>query len=54
MTQTNQMNYAAANIFGPYIVKTRVIPGVKCLDRKEEKKKEKELFESVDDYIEQA
>lgn len=53
MTKTVK-NYATANIFGPYILRMRQIPGRKAADILAEKKKEKELFRVIDDYVEQA
>ena len=47
-------NYATASIFGSYILRMREIPGRKIVDERKEKKAEKERFEAVDDYIEQA
>ncbi|MBS5284908.1 MAG: hypothetical protein KHY46_13790 [Clostridiales bacterium] len=40
--------------FGPYILTTRIIPGKQQDNIKEEKERENELFEMIDDYIEQA
>lgn len=48
-----QRNYATANIFGAYIMNMREIPGKKTSDREEDKKREQEWFELIDDYIEQ-
>lgn len=53
MTQTVK-SYATANIFGSYILRMREIPGRSTIDELKEKKKEKELFEVIDDYVEQA
>lgn len=53
MTQTVK-NYATANIFGSYILRMREVPGRKIIDELKEKKREKELFETIDDYVEQA
>ena len=40
------------NIFGSYIYNTKVVPGRRRME--ERKEKIKQLFEIVDDYIEQA
>lgn len=40
--------------FGPYILTTRIIPGKQQDNIQEEKERENELFEMIDDYIEQA
>lgn len=53
MTRTVK-NYATASIFGSYILKMREIPGRKIVDEFKEKKAEKERFEVIDDYVEQA
>ena len=53
MTQTVK-SYATANIFGSYILRMREIQGRSIIDELKEKKKEKELFEVIDDYVEQA
>ena len=53
MTQTVK-NYATANIFGSCILKMREVPGRRIIDELKEKKREKELFETIDDYVEQA
>lgn len=53
MTQTVK-NYATANIFGSYILRMREVPGRKIIDELKEKKREKELVETIDDYVEQA
>lgn len=45
---------AVKNIFGSYIMNTRWVPGVKRDDSAKSIIREKELFEAVDDYIEQA
>lgn len=42
------------NIFGPYILKMRTIPGRQGNISQSEKKEEKKLFEMIDEYIEQA
>lgn len=47
-------NYATANIFGSYILRMREIPGRKIVDELKEKRAERERFEAVDDYVEQA
>ena len=47
-------SYATANIFGSYIQRMREIPGRSIIDELKEKKKGKELFEVIDDYVEQA
>lgn len=47
-------NYATASIFGSYILRMREIPGRKIVDELKEKKAERERFEAVDDYVEQA
>lgn len=44
--------YATKNIFGPYINATILIPGRQ--ENAKGKEEEKELFEMVDDYIEEA
>lgn len=49
-----QKNYATADIFGKFIASRRVVPDRKEIDEGKAKRKEKELFETVDDYIEQA
>lgn len=53
MTRTVK-NYATASIFESYILKMREIPGRKIVDELKEKKAEKERFEVIDDYVEQA
>ncbi|MBU5481682.1 hypothetical protein [Blautia sp. MSJ-19] len=53
MTQTVK-SYATANIFGAYILRMREVPGRRILDELKEKKAERERFEAVDDYVEQA
>ena len=40
--------------FGSYIMNMRRVPGAEFHNEKEEKRKEKELFETIDDYVEQA
>ena len=40
------------NIFGAYIMNTRIISGKKSSVK--DKEREQELFEVIDDYIEQA
>ena len=47
-------NYATANIFGACILRMREIPGRKIVDDRKEKKAERERFEVIDDYVEQA
>ena len=47
-------NYATASIFGAYILGMREIPGRKIVDELKEKKAERERFEVIDDYVEQA
>ena len=47
-------NYATANNFGAYILRMREIPGRKIVDELKEKKAERERFEVIDDYVEQA
>ena len=47
-------NYATASIFGAYILRMREIPGRKIVDELKEKKAERERFEVIDDYVEQA
>ena len=51
---TATLNYETANIFGSYIMNMRRVPGAEFHNEKEEKRKEKELFETIDDYVEQA
>ena len=51
---TATLNYATANIFGSYIMNMRKVPGADFRNEKEEKQKEKDLFEAIDDYVEQA
>lgn len=53
MTKTVK-NYATANIFGPYILRMRQIPGRKCVNTSRDKEREKQLFQVIDDYVEQA
>ncbi len=53
MTKTVK-NYATANIFGPYILKMRQVPGRKCMNASRDKNREKQLFQMIDDYVEQA
>ncbi|MGL6201505.1 MAG: hypothetical protein ACRC3H_21495 [Lachnospiraceae bacterium] len=49
-----QAYHVTSNIFGPYVLNTKVIPGLEKRDHEKEKKREAELFETIDDYIEQA
>lgn len=53
MTETVK-NYATASIFGSYIIRMREIPGRKIVDERKEKKAERERFEVIADYVEQA
>ena len=53
MTKTVK-NYATANIFGPYILRMRQIPGRKCANTSRDKEREKQLFQVIDDYVEKA
>lgn len=53
MIQT-QKNQTVNKIFGSYIDNTRSVPGYTEETDENSKKKEKELFEMVDDYVEQA
>lgn len=46
--------YGLSDIFGPYIFNTRVVPGKEGNADQKEKEKIRQLFEIVDDYIEQA
>lgn len=47
-----QRQYTIGNFFGAYVRNTIIVPGMK--ETEDEKKREKELFEIVEDYIEQA
>lgn len=47
-------NMAVKHIFGSYIMDIKWVPGVNMDDSAKSKAREKELFEVVDDYIEQA
>lgn len=47
-------NVAVKHIFGSYIMNMKWVPGVSRDDSAKSKTREKELFEMVDDYIEQA
>ena len=53
MTKTVK-NYATANIFGPYILRMRQVPGLRCSNTTKEKDRERQLFQVIDDYVEQA
>ena len=53
MTKTVK-NYATANIFGPYILRMRQIPGRKCANTSRDKERGKQRFQVIDDYVEQA
>lgn len=53
MTKTVK-NYATANIFGPYILRMRQVPGRRCYNTPKEKDRERQLFQVIDDYVEQA
>lgn len=46
--------YGLSDIFGPYIFNTRFVPGKEESADQKEKEKIRQLFEIVDDYIEQA
>ena len=52
MTAENHIPAEIRNLFGSYIMKMTEVPGRHVT--KEDKAKEQELFEMVDDYIEQA
>ena len=56
MVQVQAGSYANKNIFGAYLLRMRTGPGWngKPEEEKREKERERELFEVVDDYIEQA
>lgn len=45
-------NIVTKNIFGSYIYNTRIVPRKQKMEEKKEKTRQ--LFEIVDDYIEQA
>ena len=47
-------NYATANIFGACILRMRENQERKIVDKRKEKKAERERFEVIDDYVEQA
>ncbi|WP_159441991.1 hypothetical protein [Clostridium sp. Marseille-P2415] len=49
-----QKNQTVNKIFGSYIGNTRFVPGAAEEKDESSKKKEEELFEMVDDYVEQA
>jgi len=42
------------NIFGPYVMNTKVIPGREKPESEREVKIRSELIEAVDDYVEEA
>lgn len=50
--QVQKNNAVSKNIFGPYILKMRVIPGRET--SRNTKELEKKLFQIVDEYVEEA
>lgn len=52
MMQAQKHNTVYKNIFGPYILNMRVIPGRE--EKESTKEQEKKLFDMVDSYIEEA
>ncbi|MGN0403698.1 MAG: hypothetical protein ACI4F1_00600 [Bariatricus sp.] len=52
MIQGNRSTVANRYIFGSYIWNTRVIPGRE--EAEDVKEKQQQLFEMIEDYIEQA
>lgn len=49
-----QTNQNSNKIFGTHVSNTRCVPGYTEATDENSKKKQEELFEIVDDYVEQA
>lgn len=52
--EVNERTYTFANFFGSYILNTRTVPGYHEINDGREHFTVKELFEIIDDYIEEA
>jgi len=46
--------FALNNIFGPYVMNTRVVPGKEKQDTERDAKDRQEVFEAIEDYVEEA